>query len=282
MVFCSSILNVTFPFTNAAESAGAQDIPPKNMTVGGQNVPPQNRLLWPILSLLFWETAGTEEALKSRPFMKRHLHPTEIYLVKYKQQDSFLEMTPVEILPAQKDCPSSPSSLVTLSSPSTNDYDPSFLQFRIILFCFAYMLYVCLCSCTYGYECACMWYVCIYLCRYGCVCVYGYQKPLLGVFHSCFLHFDVFIYFWDSLSLNLDLTGQASQWAPSPKLEFTKCYKMESGFLKHCAWSLHSGPMLVQQAIYPTNLIYIIWNLNLAMTMWKTFSEHLNRVVDKN
>lgn len=59
------------PFTKAAETAGAQDIPPKNMTaVGDQNVLPQNRLLWHILSLLFWETADTGVALKSRPFIK--------------------------------------------------------------------------------------------------------------------------------------------------------------------------------------------------------------------
>lgn len=45
-------------------------------------------------------------------------------------------------------------------------------------------------------------------------------------------------------------------------------YKMlQNGFLIHGPWSLHSGPMLVQQAIYPTNIIYIIWNLNLAITM---------------
>lgn len=60
-------------------------------------------------------------------------------------------------------------------------------------------------------------------------------------------------------------------------------YKMlQNGFLIHGPWSLHSGPMLVQQAIYPTNIIYIIWNLNLAITMWKTFSEHPNRVVYKD
>lgn len=76
MTWCFLLIGTQchLPFTKAAETAGAQDIPPENITVGDQNVLPQNRLLWRIFGLLFWETADTGVALKSRPFMKRHSH----------------------------------------------------------------------------------------------------------------------------------------------------------------------------------------------------------------
>lgn len=175
LVFCSSVLNVTFPFTSAAEPTGLRLYHPKIMTAGGQIVPPQNRLLWPILSLLFWEAADTGVALESCPFMKR------LYIWQKSTWQS------VSSKKVSLRCLVINRSLWRLSIHSRTAWAhlvtwSPFLHHRLAtlaptlsaaqgdnsFFCFA-----------------CVW------CVHMCSCRYRDLKPLLGVFHSC-----TFIYFF--------------------------------------------------------------------------------------